>query len=583
MAPVALDSLTDYTVAEELDRARKEALEGHSTPPAMMMRETEKLELPDLEGLEGRLEQQHKDVIDRLLTQEQLLVQICSSILLPAKRKVARIDERKIDESQGVLSSGFREVGHNNSNASATESQMPRHKASKVSLSFTPKLFSTFSRFDLNLQQAAAQADAQLNRQRFAASRGGTEDIEKRFLGPLVQHPAFDLFFGLVVVTNAVFIGIEVQEQIRTGDHTNELLSTVSYFYTVVFLVELLVRFFAYGIWHFIWSEDWTWNLLDSIIVLSSVTEIILQFLSVSSGTSMHGIAGLKAFRIIRMVRLFKTVRLMRVFRFVMALRTLVSSIFHTLKSLFWALVLLVLIVYVFALLFAQAMNDHRNDAGGIQLTVAELEARERYFGSVVDTMLSLFSSIAGGVSWEEVLAPLKAVSSFWVVCFLFYISFTYFAVLNVVTAVFCQSAIEGAQNDHITAVQSVLADKEAHLQKVRELFNQLGAGEDAPITFSVFNEKIHTEAVREYFTSLGLDIWDAWTFFKLLDADGGGEVEAEEFLLGCLRLRGPATAIDIGRLMHDQNWLIRSQGRFQTYMEAEIRQLKSLLTKSGF
>ena len=29
---------------------------------------------------------------------------------------------------------------------------------------------------------------------------------------------------------------------------------------------------------------------------------------------------------------------------------------------------------------------------------------------------------------------------------------------------------------------------------------------------------------VHEYFQSLGLDIWDAWTFFKLLDADGGGE-----------------------------------------------------------
>ena len=29
---------------------------------------------------------------------------------------------------------------------------------------------------------------------------------------------------------------------------------------------------------------------------------------------------------------------------------------------------------------------------------------------------------------------------------------------------------------------------------------------------------------VHEYFQSLGLDIWDAWTFFRLLDADGGGE-----------------------------------------------------------
>ena len=43
-----------------------------------------------------------------------------------------------------------------------------------------------------------------------------------------------------------------------------------------------------------------------------------------------------------------------RIFRFVMALRTLVTSIFHTLKSLFWALLLLVIIVYVFGVIFVQ-------------------------------------------------------------------------------------------------------------------------------------------------------------------------------------------------------------------------------------
>ena len=59
------------------------------------------------------------------------------------------------------------------------------------------------------------------------------------------------------------------------------------------------------------------------------------------------------------------------------------------------------------------------------------------------------------------------------------------------------------------------------------------------------FEEKISEPAVREYFESLGLDIFDAWSFFKLLDLDAGGEVEIDEFLMGCLRLRGTARAID--------------------------------------
>lgn len=59
------------------------------------------------------------------------------------------------------------------------------------------------------------------------------------------------------------------------------------------------------------------------------------------------GFSNLKAFRIIRITRLVKAVRLARIFRFVMAFRLLISSILHTLKSLFWALMLLVLIIYV--------------------------------------------------------------------------------------------------------------------------------------------------------------------------------------------------------------------------------------------
>ena len=80
-------------------------------------------------------------------------------------------------------------------------------------------------------------------------------------------------------------------------------------------------------------------------------------------------------------------------------------------------------IVYVFAVLFAQAVHDHTQDPNMPPLSEAADEARKRYFGSLLDTMLSLFMSIAGGVSWEHVIFPLKAVNTIWVVCFLFYAS----------------------------------------------------------------------------------------------------------------------------------------------------------------
>lgn len=103
----------------------------------------------------------------------------------------------------------------------------------------------------------------------------------------------------------------------------------------------------------------------------------------------------------------------------------------------------------------------------------------------------------------------------------------------------------------------------ESHLKKIRYLFTQLGADNTGAITYEMLNQHIRTPAVRIYFESLGLDVTDAWSFFKLLDSDGGGAVEVEEFLLGCLRLGGHARAMDIAKLTYDQTWLIKSQGNF--------------------
>lgn len=116
------------------------------------------------------------------------------------------------------------------------------------------------------------------------------------------------------------------------------------------------------------------------------------------------------------------------------------------------------------------------------------------------------------------------------------------------------------------------------HLDKIRTLFSQFGGEDCNTITFAMFESTIQEPKVREYFESLGLDIWDAWSFFKMLDLDSGGEVEIDEFLMGCLRLRGNARAVDVGKLIHDQNWLIKNFGRFQGHVEVQLSHLLGLM-----
>ena len=61
-------------------------------------------------------------------------------------------------------------------------------------------------------------------------------------------------------------------------------------------------------------------------------------------------------------------------------------------------------------------------------------------------------------------------------------------------------------------------------MKKIRTLFNQLDSDEAGLITFEMLKDNFKKADVSEYFESLGLDVSDAWTFFKLLDLDRGGE-----------------------------------------------------------
>ena len=136
-------------------------------------------------------------------------------------------------------------------------------------------------------------------------------------------------------------------------------IRVVGYCFTGLFSVELLLRFLAQGrAFASLRNREWRWNLLDSIIVLASLYEVGMDVVNLAMGaeaTQMTGMSGLRTLRIVRITRLVKVARLARVLRFIMALRTLTQSILHTMKSLIWAMVLLCLVVYTFAVLFTQA------------------------------------------------------------------------------------------------------------------------------------------------------------------------------------------------------------------------------------
>ena len=81
------------------------------------------------------------------------------------------------------------------------------------------------------------------------------------------------------------------------------------------------------------------------VVVTFSWVNIILEALGSSSDTGVS--SSIRVLRLLRVSRLLRIVKTLWIVRFVGALRTLVSSLLDTLKPLFWAMLLLLLIMYI--------------------------------------------------------------------------------------------------------------------------------------------------------------------------------------------------------------------------------------------
>eukprot|EP00439_Symbiodinium_sp_Y106_P059098 s252_g8.t1 len=495
-------------------------------PPTLCCAETAE----DQAGCLDVLARRHEEILHRLDSQEELLLRLTHPNAAQVGRVRSNMDE--MNGLQGTSGPGRPWASIAVAEFTPSHTQSSQLHSSELSMQNSiamgpirkPRLFTTFEQKESERREEAASAEW---RRVTGVQQQPAEEETLSFAQRIVQYPYFDIFFAAVVITNSLFIGFEVS----MADPVNDTLltrpvwiQTIQYTYTALFTGELILRIWAGGK-HFFCSKEWPWVPAPSPEDLD------------------------------------------RIFRFVLALRTLITSITHTLKSLIWALILLALIMYIFALMFVQAVQGYLADPESAPIcgsfihstnlvSESDEDRANSYFGSLIETMLSLFMSISDGVSWENVISPLLHISPVWGILYTFYVSFIYFAVLNA----------------------------ESHLEKIRILFSELGDERNDVITYAMLERKMMADETQRYFESLGLEIWDVWTFFKLLDHDQDGNVHLEQFLSlgeamdGCLRLRGQASSVDVARLIHDQTWLISAQGNFQSFMETELRSLRQEL-----
>ena len=170
----------------------------------------------------------------------------------------------------------------------------------------------------------------------------------------------------------------------------------------------------------------------DFVLVLFSIVENALSF-TLYAATRESGGSGVNL-GFLRLLRLCKVVKILRVFRalkFFTELRLMLDCVVGSLMNCFWCFIMLLFVMYVFALLLQQGVLQHLQDNRSSTELSADMQT---YFSSGIATLMTLFQSCTGGVDWSDPYKALEQTESYLHIVFLLYIAFVFISVWNVVT-----------------------------------------------------------------------------------------------------------------------------------------------------
>lgn len=255
----------------------------------------------------------------------------------------------------------------------------------------------------------------------------------------IIESEYFDYLIGGVILANAVVIGMETEYMAANWSTEIPLVyRMIDRIFCIIFLAEVCMRFCVSGV-SFFYEPGWKWNVFDLLVVAMQVFDEALGAMThIEKAKQLKSFAGrqLSTMRILRLFRLIRLLRLTRMLYLLGGLRMLVVSITDSLRSLAWTLFLLFGLTFVFAVFLTQLVTDHK--VRGTEEEREEMEELLYFFGSLDRSMLCLYETISEGNHWHEVVKPLMEQCGRWLaLVFIMYMSFTLFALMNVVTGVF--------------------------------------------------------------------------------------------------------------------------------------------------
>merc|ERR1719221_1746640 len=112
------------------------------------------------------------------------------------------------------------------------------------------------------------------------------------------------------------------------------------------------------------------------------------------------------------------------------------------------------------------------------------------------------------------------------------------------------------------------------YLKKVRQFFIEADTDKSGTLSWEEFESHMQNTKIKAYFQTLDLDVSQAHLVFELLDVDNSNEVTVDEFLEGCMRLKGHARSVDLNLMMLHQK---KMADRIEKFFKQSNKSLSSI------
>ena len=247
-----------------------------------------------------------------------------------------------------------------------------------------------------------------------------------RFADRLVNAPSFEFGIILVIIINAILLGMETSPELN--DRYGTWMHAGNWVALGIFILEALLKMLALAPRMDRYFRD-GWNVFDFLVIVFALIPATGEFAMIA-----------RLARLLRALRLISTIR---------ELRLIVSALVRSIPSVFHVIMLMSIIIYIYAIIGYQLFHEHD----------------PVNWGNLGICVLTLFNIITLE-GWTEIMATAMELHDWAWAYFVTYVVIATFVVINLFIAIIINN-LDEAKAERLSELQEP-ASREEILQELR-------------------------------------------------------------------------------------------------------------------